>query len=106
MAIREILGELGFSTTLLGSKEYIMSQLKRLTKPELLAVRQAFIENAHLRFLKEVCCREPYGKHEIYKQKIETIGLEKLAKLINVAASLCQTKIYLFWKNSATVKQS
>jgi hypothetical protein len=43
-------------------------------------------------------CRA-YGKHEMYKQKIQTATLEKLAKLISICAMLLQTKVYLFWKS-------
>jgi len=51
----------------------------------------------HLRFMKEFFYHQPYGKRELYKQRVETAGLEKLAKLIHVTALLLQTKVYLFW---------
>jgi len=96
IAIREILAKLGFNITLLGSEKYVLSHLKSLTAPELSTLRQAFIQNALLRFLKEFFCHQPYGKRELYKQKVQTASLEKLAKLIHITAFLSQTKVYLF----------
>jgi hypothetical protein len=96
LILRETLEELGFNTTPLGSEGYVMSQLRRITGPELSLVRQAFIRNPHPRFLKEFFYHLPYGKKEAYKQKVQTASLEKLAKLIHVTVSLLQTKIYLF----------
>jgi ABC-type lipoprotein export system ATPase subunit/GNAT superfamily N-acetyltransferase len=95
--IRGVLAKLGFNITFLGSEKYVLSQLKHLTDQELLIVRQAFVKNAHLRFLKEFFYHQPYGKRELYKQSMKTASLEKLTKLIHVTALLLQTKVYLFW---------
>jgi len=104
LAIRETLANLGFNITLLGSEKYTISKLKQLTKPELSLIRQAFIKNAHQRFLKEFS-DDPYGgKRELYNKNIQTASLEKLAKLIHVTALLLQTKVYLFWKMPAIPK--
>jgi ABC-type lipoprotein export system ATPase subunit/GNAT superfamily N-acetyltransferase len=97
IAIREVLTKLGFNVTSLGSGEYVMSQLKRLTDTELSIVRQAFMKNAHLRYLKEFFYHQPYGKRELYQREVQKAGWEKLAKLIHVTALLLQTKVYLFW---------
>jgi hypothetical protein len=48
--------------------------------------------------MKEFFYHEPYGKRELYRQRVETATLEKLAKLIHVTALLLQTKVYLFWE--------
>jgi len=63
-------------------------------------IRRTFMKNVHLRFMKEFFYHEPYGKRELYKQRVETATLEKLAKLIHVTALLLQTKVYLFWKKN------
>jgi hypothetical protein len=60
-------------------------------------IRRAFMENVHVRFMKEFFYHQPYGKRELYKEKVQTGSLEKLAKLIHVTALLLQTKVYLFW---------
>jgi ABC-type lipoprotein export system ATPase subunit/GNAT superfamily N-acetyltransferase len=96
-AVREVLARLGFNITLLGSESCVMSQLKHLTASELSVVRQAFMKNAHLRYLKEFFYHQPYGKRQLYQQEVQTASLEKLAKLIHVTALLLQTKAYLFW---------
>jgi hypothetical protein len=100
IAVREVLAELGFNITLLGSESLVMSQLKHLTETELHTVRQAFTKNAHLRYLKEFFYHQPYGKRQLYNREVQTASLEKLAKLVHVTALLLQTKVYLTWQNS------
>ena len=98
LAIREVLSNLGFNPTLLASEKYVLNKLRNLTEKQLWDIRQAFIKNMHLRFMKEFFYHQPYGKRKLYKQRVETATLEKLAKLIHVTALLLQTKVYLFWK--------
>ena len=98
LAIREILSNLGFNTTLLSSQKYVLHKLRSLSDEQLWEIRRAFMQNVHLRFLKELFYHEPYGKRELYKQRVQTATLEKLSKLIHVTALLLQTKVYLFWK--------
>jgi len=100
IAVRQILAELGFNITLLGSESYVMSQLEHLTNSELSALRQAFMKNAHLRYLKEFFYHQPYGKRQLYQQELQTASLDKLAKLIHVTALLLQTKVYLLWSSA------
>src|SRR3990170_9071659 len=95
--MRELLSNLGFNPTLLASEKYVLNKLRSLSEEELQDVRRAFIKNGHLRFMKEFFYHQPYGKRELYKQRVETAPLEKLAKLIHVMALLLQTKVYLFW---------
>jgi len=98
LAIHEVLSKLGFNITLLGSQRYVLSKLRSLSDKQLLDVRRAFMHNVHVRFLKEFFYHEPYGKRELYRQRVQTATLEKLAKLIHVTALLLQTKVYLFWR--------
>lgn len=98
LAMREVLSNLGFNLTLLASEKYVLNKLRSLTEKELLDIREAFIKNGHLRFMKEFFYHQPYGKKELYKKSVTTASLEKLAKLIHVTALLLQTKVYLFWK--------
>jgi ABC-type lipoprotein export system ATPase subunit/GNAT superfamily N-acetyltransferase len=100
IAVREALAGLGFNTTLLGSGSCVMSQLKHLTNSELSALRQVFMKNAHLRYLKEFFYHQPYGKRQLYQQELQTASLDKLAKLIHVTALLLQTKVYLLWSSA------
>jgi ABC-type lipoprotein export system ATPase subunit/predicted N-acetyltransferase YhbS len=100
LAIREVLSNLGFNPTLLASEKYVFNKLRSLSDKQVWDIRQAFIKNVHLRFMKEFFYHQPYGKRELYKQRVETASLEKLAKLIHVTALLLQTKVYLFWKKS------
>jgi ABC-type lipoprotein export system ATPase subunit len=98
LAIRDVLSNLGFNIVLLGSQKYVLNKLRGLSDEQVLEMRHAFMKNVHVRFLKEFFYHEPYGKRELYRQRVETATLEKLAKLIHVTALLLQTKVYLFWK--------
>ena len=98
LAIREVLSNMGFNPTLLASEKYVLNKFHSLSEEQLQDVRRAFIKNGHLRFMKEFFYHQPYGKHELYRQRVETAPLEKLAKLMHVTALLLQTKVYLFWK--------
>jgi len=93
-----VLSNLGFIPTLLASEKYVLNRLRSLSDNQLWDIRRAFIDNVHLRFMKEFFYHKPYGKRETYIEKVQTASLEKLAKLINVTALLLQTKVYLFWK--------
>jgi len=95
-----MLSNLGFNVTLLGSQKYVLNKLRCLSADELTQVRHAFMQNVHLRFLKEFFYHEPYGKRELYKLRLQTATLEKLAKIIHVTALLLQTKVYLFGKET------
>jgi len=97
LAIREVLSNLGFNPALLASEKYVLNKLRNLLEEQLQDVRCAFIKNGHLRFMKEFFYHQPYGKRELYKEKVQTASLEKLTKLIHVTALLLQTKVYLFW---------
>jgi len=98
LAIREVLANLGFNTTLLGSQNYVLNRLRCLSDKQILDIHHAFMQNVHPKFMKEFFYHEPYGKRELYKLRVQTATLEKLAKLIHVTALLLQTKVYLFWK--------
>jgi ABC-type ATPase with predicted acetyltransferase domain len=98
LAIRDVLSKLGFNTVLLGSQKYVLNKLRSLSDRQLWEIRHAFVQNVHPKFMKEFFYHEPYGKRELYRQRVETATLEKLAKLIHVTALLLQTKVYLFWE--------
>jgi len=98
LAIRDVLSNLGFNIVLLGSQKYVLNKLRGLSDEQVSEIRHAFMKNVHVRFLKEFFYHEPYGKRELYRQRVEKATLEKLAKLIHVTALLLQTKVYLFWK--------
>jgi len=100
LAIRDVLSNLGFNIVLLGSQKYVLNKLRSLSDEQVLEIRHAFMKNVHVRFLKEFFYHEPYGKRELYRQRVETATLEKFAKLIQVTALLLQTKVYLFWKDN------
>jgi len=80
LIIQDLLSNLGFNPALLSSEKYVLNKLCSISDKQLGDIRQAFIKNMHLRFMKEFFYHQPYGKRELYKQRVETASLEKLAK--------------------------
>jgi hypothetical protein len=52
-------------------------------------------------FRKEiaVCRHTPYGTIKLYLEGIESVDLDRMAKLIKILRVLLQTKVYLFHSN-------
>ena len=97
LKIAETLRKLGFNVTFLGNKRYVLNKLGSLKPEELKKVCEAFKENVHPRFVKEFFYHKPYGKAKLFKEKVDKVDFEKLAKLIKIVGLLLQTKVYLFW---------
>ena len=101
LKIAEILRKLGFNPHLLTSKKYVLAKLKTLSQKEIAAIKEAFMENPHIRFKKELTHGKLYGgTNKEYKHKIRKASIEKLTQLIKVCGILLQTKAYLIWKSS------
>ena len=97
MKIDDMLQELGFNTSLLGSNNYSLAKLRSLNEAEVIKIRNAFIRNSHVRFMKYFFSHAVYGKKQAYSKEINEASLDKLARLIKVCSFLMQKKIYLFW---------
>ena len=50
--------------------------------------------------MKEFFYHKPYGKAELFKEKVDKSDFEKLAKLTTIVGLLLQTKVYLLWSAS------
>ena len=97
LKIAETLRKLGFNVTFLGSKRYVLNKLGSLKPEDLKKVREAFKQNVHPRFMKEFFYHKPYGKARLFKEKVDKVDFQKLAKLTKIVGLLLQTKVYLFW---------
>ena len=82
LKIAETIRKLGFNVTFLGSQRCVLGKLSSLRSENLQKVREAFKENVLPRFMKEFFYHKPYGKARLFKVKVDTADLEKLAKLI------------------------
>ena len=98
LKIRDVLIQLGFDVTFLGSPRYVYTKLQGLNAADLQSVREVFQKNIIPRFIKEFFYHLPYGKHDLYRQELKTAPLEKLTRLVNITALLLQSKVYLFWE--------
>ncbi len=96
------LQETGFDLHLLGSEHYVKTKLQSLNPHQLTQIKEAFIKNGHPRFKKEFPCGShmPYGHPSYYARNIRLANHEKIAKLIKIAGTIRQTKVYLFWSNN------
>jgi hypothetical protein len=74
--------------------------LQGLSVQQRQALKRAFIENGHPRFLKCFAGGMPYGYHAVYKKWVMRGSLEKLTDLIKICGFLLQTKAYLFWRKT------
>jgi len=104
LRISEVLSGLGFNLQLLGSERHVKEKLESLTMEQLAALKDAFINNGHPRFMKEIgaCRREAYGKKADYVKGIKDADLTKIAKLIKIVGVLLQSKVYLFWRGNSS----
>ena len=100
LKVAETLRNLRFNATFLCSKTYVLNKLGSLKREELEKVREAFKANVHPRFMKEFFYHKPYGKAELFRERVDKADFEKLAKLIKIVGLLLQTKVYLFWGES------
>ncbi len=96
--IAEVLDIVGFNTQLLGSSKYVLARLQWLKASQLDRVKEAFIRNKQPRFMKQFFSSLPYGRHNLFKEKIREANLKTLVRLIKICGLLLQTKVYLYWK--------
>ena len=101
LAIASVLISTGFNIQLLGSEKYVAKKLQSLKAEDLAKIREAFIHNKVPRFMKYFFPHDPYGRMELYREKVREASLEKLAHLIKVCGLLLQTKVYLFWSSDS-----
>ncbi|MEM2110729.1 MAG: hypothetical protein QXX08_02500 [Candidatus Bathyarchaeia archaeon] len=95
--IAETLKTLGFKLEFLGSLNYDLDMLRKLSAEDIMAIKEAFIKNSHPRFMKAFSLHLPFGKKLEYAEKMRKANLETLAHLIKVCGFLMQTKVYFFW---------
>ena len=100
LGVAEVLKGFGFDVQLLGSQRYVRGKLEGLTAEQVSILKEAFKKNDNLRFRRELVALRhvPYGTTKLYREGIEILDLEHLAKLVRVVGVLLQTKVYLFWK--------
>ena len=103
--IAVVLKELGFDLQLLGSRKYVLSNLKNLSKGDLDRVREIFIMNPCPRLRKIFSSDLPYGTNKVYREGIVKAGFEGLAHLIRVCGLLLQLKVYLFWDQYHKIRE-
>jgi ABC-type lipoprotein export system ATPase subunit len=99
LKIAETLTQLGFNIHMLGSEKYVLDRLKNCSEKEIQAIKGAFINNCHERFMKYFFSRMPFGRKKEYAKAVMEASLKKLSHLIKVCGFLLQIKVYFFWES-------
>jgi len=87
----------GWNPALALSPTYNLTRLRGLSERQLAEVREALAHVNHPRLLRVVQTGSPYGRREVYAERVRRGSVELLARIIHTAALLMQTKVYLFW---------
>lgn len=94
------LEKLGLDLRFLGSQRYVKAKLESLSADQLAELRATFVHNGHPMFREALgAIRHAAGETpKKYAEKLEKADIDKLARLVKIAAVLLQTKVYLFWE--------
>lgn len=93
------LEKLGFDNRFLASQRYVRAKLEGLSESQLAELRATISHNGHPMY-REIVGAVRHGTGEAvknYRVEMEKADLDKLARLVKIAAVLLQTKVYLFW---------
>jgi ABC-type lipoprotein export system ATPase subunit/GNAT superfamily N-acetyltransferase len=92
----------GFNPLFLSSEKYNMQIL--LDNPLRVKLVREILSSLHNPLLlKFASSHDPYGRKAEYQAMVHNAPVEKLAKMLRTIAVLAQTKVYLFWANSANI---
>ena len=92
-----VLEGFGFDGRLLGCEKLLFNNLARLSGRDVGRIKEAFVENAHPRFMKYFGGHSVFVDRRVYAAEVRKASLERLAHLIKVCGFLLQSKVYLFW---------
>jgi hypothetical protein len=77
-----------------------LDKFEKLSEDKINKIKEAFIKNPHVRFVKGFCPYKPFGDKQVYVEKLRQASLKQLAGLTRICGMLMQTKVYLFWAQS------
>jgi len=83
---------------MLASERRTFEKLQTLDRERIENVKEAFMKYNHPRFMKAFSYHLPFGAKKAYKERMESLNIERLAHLIKICGFLMQTKVYLFWR--------
>lgn len=94
------LEKLGFDNRFLSSQRYVQGKLEKLSASQLAELRTTIARNGHPMYREIVGAvrHKAGGAVKNYRTEMEKADLDKLARLVKIAAVLLQTKVYLFWE--------
>lgn len=98
--IVEKLREFGFNPVLLCSRRGNLEKLKTLNQIEILEIKNA-LAVAGSPYAKRLAgvMDKPYIRKAEFREILEEMSLEKLAKALQTLSILIQTKVYLLWRS-------
>ena len=91
--------ELGFNPVFLTSEMTNLKKLRGMSADGVEEVRNVFKEiSGGIYGRRLLSVYQAFLKKEGFVARVESAGVEKLAKMIRILGFLTQTKVYLFWK--------
>ncbi|MEM3566323.1 MAG: ABC transporter ATP-binding protein [Candidatus Bathyarchaeia archaeon] len=93
----EKLEALGFKPYMLQSQRYSIEKLNEVGKTEVIKILTELSEKGAIPRKRIISTSEAYPSHKEFKEKIEKLNSEGLAKALKKLSFLTQTKVYLFW---------
>jgi len=96
----ERLRKLGFNPVFLTSETTNLKKLRRMSPEEVGEVRNVFKGiSGGIYGRRLLSIYQAFLTKEDFLARVESAGVEKLAKMLRILGFLVQTKVYLFWKN-------
>jgi len=96
----ERLSKLGFNSVFLTSETTNLQKLRKMSADEVGEVKKVFRGiSGGIYGRRILSIYQAFLTKEDFEARVESAGVEKLAKMMRILGFLAQTKVYLFWKN-------
>ncbi|MEM3580201.1 MAG: GNAT family N-acetyltransferase [Candidatus Bathyarchaeia archaeon] len=93
----EKLEALGFKPYMLQNQKYNMEKISEIGRSEIIKILTELSEKGVIPRKRIISASKTYPSHTEFKEKIEKLNSEGLAKVLKRLSFLMQTKVYLFW---------
>ena len=91
--------KIGFNPVFLTSETTNLKKLRRMSPEEVGEVRNVFKGiSGGIYGRRILSVYKAFLTREDFVARVESAGVEKLAKMLRILGFLIQTKVYLFWK--------
>ncbi|MEM0006803.1 MAG: GNAT family N-acetyltransferase [Candidatus Bathyarchaeia archaeon] len=102
----EKLEALGFKPYMLQNQKCNIEKINEIGRSEIIKILTELSEKGVIPRKRIIPASKAYPSHTEFKEKIEKLNSEGLAKVLKRLSFLMQTKVYLFWAKASDVKPS